>query len=169
MRGWKMFFVQNKEIKNRPEDRDGKWRFLVVKSYSVNIWKLHMWTNFIWKERERRLMLSLSSIGRNATQQRSQHPLKEKAVHAWLWRSFLLLFNYWRSQLHNNSRPLSFCRHNEHSCSVTSCWGAQTRIPCLLKYFLGFLSLFSSFLKCWPTKCVVFLLEENVYSFVNKL
>lgn len=53
----------------------------------------------------------------NATQQRSQHPLKEKAAHARLWRSFFFLswFNYWRSQLHNNSWPLSFCRHNKQS------------------------------------------------------
>lgn len=29
--------------------------------YSVNIWKLHMWVNFIWKE-TKRLMLTLSSL-----------------------------------------------------------------------------------------------------------
>lgn len=103
----------------------------------------HFWIHFIWKKRGG-WCYTLISAGRNATQQRSRHPLEEKAVHAWLWRSFLSLFNYWRSQLHNNSWPLSFCRHNKHS--VTSCWESRQEFftyPRIFRHFSAFLFHFN--------------------------
>lgn len=109
---------------------------------SENFWRIIMWINFMWKKRDGSCF-TLISIGRNAMQQRSQHPLEEKAVHAWLWRSFLSLFNFWRSQLHNNGWPLNFCSHNKHS--VTSCWESRQEsltYPSIFRHLSAF-SFFS--------------------------
>lgn len=83
----------------------------------------------------RRLMNTLMSTGKNASALWFQHPQTQNALHAWLWHSFLSLFNYWRSQLHNKCWPLSSSSHNEHSHSMTSCLGEQTGIPCFPNFY----------------------------------
>lgn len=73
------------------------------------------------------------------------------------------LFNYWRSQLHNHSWPLSFCRHNNRTHSGTSCWGEQTGIPRFTERFQVFLSFSFSLLKI--EKITNILSGENVNNF----
>lgn len=124
---------RKRKPENRLEDSERK-HFLKGALHVMNIWTLgdccldsfSLAADGSW---------TLMSTGKNASALWFQHPQTQNAPHAWLWHSFLSLFNYWRSQLHNKCWPLSSSNHNEHSHSTTSCLGEQTGIPCFHNFY----------------------------------